>query len=332
MISPPVRERIRISTGSHRGDIKKVEEKNVKQVLAEATETRRKSAELSSRLKHFLAPMTLENVYGKAAEKKKTVIHPLKEDDVLEIINDKKDDNKNVMDVRVPRLEAILKTTVVDKNSSEANIIETMNKQKEAGREYKILKQLLKDTEDINRRNKELTIMMERALLAFGEKREELVKKTKVKRSSDASKNDEKIKKESKKSNIIKKETKRSSINSNKQEPLSIIKSRPKTEVSVSKIKRISKTKTSSSTNDSKLLPVKPKRVSIAKTVDNSRHSLKPSGKRTPPNDPKPELLEPSEQSTIKDITDMIDAIGRRETNNDEMQTLLTRLNQTTTA
>lgn len=328
MLPTPVKDRVRVSiTGG--SSLPKINEKNVKQVLAEATETRRRSAELSERIKQFLAPMTLDNLPGsgmmmsKYRPKTREIVLPLKEDDLVEIINDIQDNNRNVMEVRVPRLETFLgmkksespKVPMESIEKRPESISDSPNNTQKSAREYKILKQLLKDTEESNRRSKELVSMMEKVLLNAS--KEPLVKTTKMKskpkRVSDTSKSSKTTEKS---------REKRTSTKSVKTDTS---KARPKTELIVHKIKRSSKVKTVSSTSAIKTPSGKVKRGSKTIPAEENSNDKKSLSIKSQSGQ-KPEL---SRQTTIKDMTDMIDAIGRRSTNNDEMRTYLTQLKQT---
>lgn len=331
MIQAPDRVRISIAGGSLRPVFDKIDEKNVKQVLAEANETRRRSFELSERLKQFLAPMTVQKLSAmrgsgseessKSRTKPRSHLLTVQEDDVVEIINDVQDDNHNVMDIRVPRLEAAIKASKrpeeTIKNHSGLST-ESSNNSQQVEREYKILKQLLKDTEESNRRSNELVTLMEKTLAS----KERLVKplktkpKSKVKRTSDVVK--------SGKTELKGRESKQTSANNmtNKNETI-IRKTRPKTtnEASTGKIKRGSKVKASNSTNAIKMAPPKAKRVSKTDHISKKQQQLEPLEEQSS----QPMKSGPSGSSAVKDITEMIDAVGRRDTNNDEMRTYLNR-------
>lgn len=335
MIQAPDRVRVSITSGLHRPTkFDQIDEKSVKQVLQEANETRRRSIELSQRLKQFLAPMSIQNLSGETPTKRVSRPHSrlltVQEDDVIEVINDIQDDNnQNVMDVRVPRLEAVIKTENTGTRSEFSTDSSASNAQ-QIGREYKILKQLLKDTEESNRRSKELVVMMEKTL-ATNERH--LVKPhkmiNKVKRVSDASKSN-KVKEDKVR------ESKRTSMTSTKNYTSLLKKTRPKTTtnemMASSKTKRPSKVKNSSS---AVLIPPprpKAKRVSKSRTLssDKPRESAQDeSGRKS--NEPivtgKPTSYD---TPAIKDMAEMINAIGRRGTDNDEIRSYLTRVSKAT--
>lgn len=294
----------------------KIDEKNIKQVLTEANETRRRSTELSERLKNFLRPMSAQNLseaenrnkssIKTTTNKNRTHLLTVQEDDVVEFINDIQDDTQNVMDVRVPRIEADMKL-----NEIEPGKISTSEP---IDREYKMLKQLLKDTEETNRRSNELVNLMEKTLINKDVLPKVAKKKKNLKRMSDVSK-------------VVKvEESKRNNIITKKGEKITG-KTRPKTTIekpSINKTKALSKINSSASASrldtnrkksqrSSKNISVSEK---IAKDVSTKRNQSPKKGGA------------PGQSTMSDDISEIIGSIGRRDTNNEEMRTYLNNFNK----
>lgn len=308
--------------------------KTVKQILSEAQETRRRSIELTDRLKQFLSASARPPSSRPGSSAWKAADVKLNENDVIEFINDVQDDNLNVMDVRIPRLEGLMNppTTPMEKitrDSTSSKIQQTSilsDKQARVLRptlpgddrpqkEFKILKNLLKETEENNRRSLELAGKMQRSL-----ERQQTLSKPKVKKDRDPSK------------------IKRKTINKVDDKPRTSIQSQQSRKISS---KSTEKTPRSSSIDPSSLLknerPSDSKRSSSVKV----RKSSTKIARRSIKEEPKIATIEESSTpipltssyngSTSIDRSDeiqsIVDSIGRRTNNSIDIKTYLGALN-----